>query len=410
MSTECIGSEGGKKVFKNPSRNPVISERPDGKFLVDCGRYNGKQHRYVRDSRPKALALASQVRIERERDALQRKRLDKHIGEQAKALDLEGVKEYVRIREMCKGTGMTPLQACEAGIKFGNATHPVDVPKAVDDYLAARKAETNPALSVRTIKYLVHDLGSFKREFGGMKLHEVDSAQVKRFVRQSGGYYMQRPLRNAVWGFYTWAIDLGYATVNPAMQVKLGKKPEHGEPEILSIADIEKLLDTAQSPEFRRMLPNLVLRLFCGMRPDAEASHAKWSDVKLDRKFVETWSTKTHKTRYITLYAPALAFLGSCDRGDTDKIYWSKWAWAKLRKKAGVIVPQDSLRHSFASYWIGNYHNAHKLAVLMGHTGVQTAAEFYRRSVTARDSKAFWNLRPRIEDRTPLQFPVVKSA
>jgi hypothetical protein len=69
VSTECSSVEVDKKVFKNPSRNPVVKELPDGRFLVDCGRYHGKQHRYKRNARGQALALANKVRVERECDA-----------------------------------------------------------------------------------------------------------------------------------------------------------------------------------------------------------------------------------------------------------------------------------------------------------------------------------------------------
>jgi len=65
-----------------------------------------------------------------------------------------------------------------------------------------------------------------------------------------------------------------------------------------------------------------------------------------------------------------------------------------LAKNAGVEIPRNALRHSFASYHLAKFGDAARLALDMGHTTTKLIFEHYREIVRPDDGERYFNIFP----------------
>ena len=161
---------------------------------------------------------------------------------------------------------------------------------------------------------------------------------------------------------------------------------------ILTLAEVEKVLDACQSVEERRVV---ALLAFAGIRPDAESgeiARLNWEAVGAKEIYIAPATSKTGSDRHISLTPRLRAELkGHPASGPVLPANWRR-AWKRIRKESGIAGEQDILRHSFASHYLAATDEA-KAKAAMGHTaGSSTLFRHYRRAVTQADGLAYFGL------------------
>jgi integrase len=163
---------------------------------------------------------------------------------------------------------------------------------------------------------------------------------------------------------------------------------------ILTLAEVEKVLDACQSVEERRVV---ALLAFAGIRPDAESgeiARLHWEAVGAKEIYIAPATSKTGSDRHIPLTPRLRAEIdGHPTEGPVLPANWRR-SWQRIRKAAGIAGEQDILRHSFASHYLAATDEARAKAA-MGHTaGSSTLFRHYRRAVTQADGLAYFGLKP----------------
>ena len=161
---------------------------------------------------------------------------------------------------------------------------------------------------------------------------------------------------------------------------------------ILTLAEVEKVLDACQSVEERRVV---ALLAFAGIRPDAESgeiARLDWEAVGAKDVYIAPSVSKTGSDRHIPLTPRLRAEIdGHPTEGPVLPAGWRR-AWQRIRKAAGIAGEQDILRHSFASHYLAATSEEQAKAA-MGHTaGSSTLFRHYRRAVTQADGLAYFGM------------------
>lgn len=199
---------------------------------------------------------------------------------------------------------------------------------------------------------------------------------------------MERALLEQSPALFRSTLDLRCSHISAV----IGYRERHrksGEIAILDAAGVTALLDACAAPNERRAV---ALLLFAGIRPnaeDGEISRLDWSAVGASEIYVSASVAKTKTDRHIPL-TPRLRreIRGHPKSGPVIPADWKR-TWARIRKAAGVTVP-DICRHTFASAFLAAFgEDAAKQA--MGHAqGSATLFRHYRRAVTEKEGKGFF--------------------
>ena len=150
------------------------------------------------------------------------------------------------------------------------------------------------------------------------------------------------------------------------------------------------------------MLFRLALAAFCGLRRSecVRISPEAILDEK-DEIFVSASIAKTGKQRFVPLPEAAKAWLALADYEPVPN--QSDWQYyegqhgnrlAKLAKQAGITLPRNALRHSFASYAAAKTHDIPRVSMWLGHSGTNMTEKHYREGVRAVEGEAWFNVLP----------------
>ncbi len=196
-------------------------------------------------------------------------------------------------------------------------------------------------------------------------------------------------------GVFAHSLQQGWCRSNPVAALRAPRLKE-AEIHPLSMAELTRLLRTAQEPEHRACMPALGLMLWAGVRP-AEVARLSWEDIdEAERVIVlRPQHSKTGGTRHITLHPVLSAWLKRADRVQKGALCPRCWAlrWKRLRLAAGLTPwRQDVLRHTFASYHIKQWHDFSRLQLEMGHRSADLLRTRYlsMRGITSAHAERFW--------------------
>ena len=249
-----------------------------------------------------------------------------------------------------------------------------------------------------------------------------DFQNIAMFSKENAQMYINisksKPqTKRALHAFWTYLCDSGYASVNAFNSVKI-KKVLKDKPAISIMspkATRENL--AAIRPEFK---PLYALMAFAGIRPEelivdkskkkSKEDWLKFSDIDFIKRriIVRASVSKTREERMITGLPNIWPFLEPIKKwraiypetikaqrksGEpgiiTKNIYQQ---WRNEKKRLPHPIPQDALRHSFASY---AYHvlGVEKAVEILGHD-YKVYKEFYKSIADAEDSRAYFEISP----------------
>ena len=126
-----------------------------------------------------------------------------------------------------------------------------------------------------------------------------------------------------------------------------------------------------------------------------------WSMVDLKAKEIHLPETvtKTGHDRTIKIEPVLAAYLEPLAKRSgplTDSTDMARrYALEKVEKAAGVSLPKNAARHSFATYHLLAFRHAGETAMQLGHGGSpELLHRHYKGIGTEAQAKAFWKIRP----------------
>jgi integrase len=277
-----------------------------------------------------------------------------------------------------------------------------------NEFLLEKREETH--LRPYYLKTLQNPLRATLATFGDRVMADVMEDELNGFFRnlkKLDGTPMAPYSKHAVYRYsrmlWTWAKMKKHITLNPFVDLKAPWLPALT-PRILTISEVERLLETASRPEHEAWLPYVVLGLFCGVRT-TELQRLTWSAIRDDWTLSITAAVaKKRRARNVPIPLNAQLMLNPfMDRtgpkgiGVNDPILniqrvalprhdartdgkvnlWKNWR--KLIHDAGLDPwDKNSMRHSYASYLYCITGEDSRLTIdRMGHSDVQVLFDHY---------------------------------
>lgn len=240
-------------------------------------------------------------------------------------------------------------------------------------------------------------LGRFCRDFGSRLVSDVTVNDLDAWlrdlqVRHQLAAESRNNFRRVVHTLFSFGLARGYCSANPALQTAKAK-PVSKPPEILTVQQMQSLLQRAPAS----LVPVFAIGAFAGLRP-AEIQRLDWTDIKLERGFIEVSASKakTARRRLVTILPNLKRWLESHRRVEGQLVPPNLRKLSEAaQKKAGIRDwPVNGLRHSFASYHLAHFQDAPALALQMGHTTTAMLFSHYREVVTPEDAERYWHIRP----------------
>lgn len=213
--------------------------------------------------------------------------------------------------------------------------------------------------------------------------------------------------------FFSWMIDCGYRTDNPALGVKAAKV-ERKLPQILSSKEVELLLEQPKCVDMKGYRDHAMLEVLyaTGIRV-SELIGLDVDNVFLAAGFIRCESRE--KTRIIPIYPTAQKALTDYLRDVRPKLAldgeealfvnmngtrMSRQGFWKLIKyygeKAGIqaeITPH-TLRHSFATHLLENGADIRAIQEMLGHADI-SSTQVYAKLVNRRLKDVYTRAHPR---------------
>jgi len=199
------------------------------------------------------------------------------------------------------------------------------------------------------------------------------------------------------------AVTMGWLSASPCSGIaRLVARPERPK----AILKPEQLSSLMAAADGRVMVPWVTLGAFAGLRP-VEVARLHREDIDWSRGtiFVRPQTAKqvrgaNTEGRFVTITGALRAWLEPIAAGKTGPVIPVK-SKAMLRHKgimekgAGVKIPADALRHSFATYRYALDGDATATARELGHASTDITFRHYaRRDVTRQDAEAWFGIRP----------------
>lgn len=225
-------------------------------------------------------------------------------------------------------------------------------------------------------------------DVGALPLRAMTTRQCREILQQAFGHSKSMYIkgRAMLHSIFAYGIKQEWCDANPVARIEVPQVQESPK-EPLSVADVKRLLQTAESPEHRDMKLSLHLMLYSGIRP-AEVSRLRAEDFCRREKVViiRPGKSKTGGGRVVPLRHTKNI------RPDEWQIptNWQK-RWQQLRRAAGFTrwVP-DVCRHTFASYHAAYFRNLPELQLEMGHRDLSLLRTRYMSPALRKEARLFW--------------------
>lgn len=225
--------------------------------------------------------------------------------------------------------------------------------------------------------------GAAEMPLRAMKMADCKRILTTAFGNSPSSFKKGRVILSSVFNF---GIRQEWADSNPVKRIEV---PTIKEKPItpLTSAEVERLKETAERPEFRDMHFPLCLLLYSGIRP-AEVSRLRDEDINWEERqiIVRPYASKTGGGRAVPLRGlSSLRGKGSCIPRN-----WKR-RWRALRRAAGFRhwVP-DVCRHTFATYHAAMFRNLPDLQLEMGHRDISLLRSRYMMPTGRKEAELFW--------------------
>lgn len=267
--------------------------------------------------------------------------------------------------------------------------------------------EIEKSLSTNTLKSYSSDLTHFCDY-----LKELDITDISQIKRQTINAYIRHIRKNkcssstinrksvSLKGWFSWLISSDLLTDDPTINLEQ-PKIERFLPKILSVKEIEILLDNTQTPQEKAIIE---LLYSSGLRV-SELINLKREDIDLTASYLKC-KGKGNKERLIPIgnqskYALNILF---SHRKDSENTYIflnhkgnkldRQEVW-RLIKRLSTSINKDisphTLRHSFATHLLENGADLRVVQELLGHSDISTT-QIYTHVSKKRLKEVYFNI------------------
>jgi integrase/recombinase XerD len=255
-------------------------------------------------------------------------------------------------------------------------------------------------LAANTIESYSHDLAryfDFLAENGIDDIGHTDTTTILSHLirlRQSGMEVRSRA-RHLVTlrGFYHFLVDEKILSHDPARLIDL-PKGILTLPDVLSVADVQKLLDAPdrKTPLGNRNAAMLEMLYAAGLRV-SELIHIGLHDVNLDMGFVRVFGkgskerivpigshAKTSVSDYLFNTRPLLLkgkpsatlFVARAGKPMTRQAFWKLIKQYRILAGISKTISPHTLRHSFATHLLEGGADLRSVQIMLGHVDIAT--------------------------------------
>jgi len=265
----------------------------------------------------------------------------------------------------------------------------------------------------RSLQDLKNRLEKFAVTFGSKSPGEVSSLDIESWLdREEWSPQSRQNFYRTLNTLFGYAYRKGLCPRNPMAGLS-EPKPEEKAPEILTVAQCEKLLAAALETEGELgMLGYIVLGLYCGIR-SAELEKLDWNDVDLEAGLVTVGPkiAKTRSIRNVPIAENAFQWLLQCSkRKGNIKPRGFRNRFDQVRACAGIEEwPVNAMRHSAGSYHYAMHEDAAKTAAFLGHAQDGVLFRHYRALTRKKDAEQFYSLLPENQKQETVITAIIKS-
>ena len=283
----------------------------------------------------------------------------------------------------------------------------------LEDARKGKGTRNGRPLRNRSLQDLKNRLEKFAVTFGSKSPGEVSSLDIESWLdRDEWTLQTKRNYYRTLNTLFGYACRKGLCPRNPMAGLS-EPKPEEKAPEILTVAQCEKLLATALETDGELgMLGYVVLGLYCGIR-SAELKQLEWSNVDLEAGLVTVSPAiaKARSIRNTTIPENAFEWLMQCGnrKGPIVPSGFRK-RFDQVRAAAGIEEwPVNAMRHSAGSYHYAMHEDAAKTAAFLGHAQDGVLFRHYRALTRKKDAEQFYSLLPENQKQETVITALIKS-
>jgi len=316
----------------------------------------------------------------------------KEIGTDALRLDVEESRQWRAFKaELGADVAISDVLACWR--KYGVKRERLPLDKAVEQYMAAKKAE---GIAASTLLHYQSPYGKLIQNFGDRPIDAISRNEINQYLSSiDGAGWTIRTHTVRVRSLFNWLKKNQLIADSPCEGLKPVKVIEE-EVKVLSVDDAKKLFEkNANEPP--ELLGRMALEAFAGLRYSS-AAKIEPSDISLEERGVSlpALKIKTRRRQYID-GLPENLWLW-IERSNpsawtmTERQYLD--AKSKAFVRADVPHPRNCLRHSFASYHVAANRDVSKTAVILCHSSPKMLWSHYKGRATEQDGKAYFQIKP----------------
>jgi integrase len=234
----------------------------------------------------------------------------------------------------------------------------------------------------------------FSQTFGQRVIATLTVSECDDWLRsQPVSGSSRNSYRRVLTTFFNYAMARNVCADNPMLKTEKARvidKPV----EVFTPQQMQRLLDSADA----EIVAALAIGAFAGLRR-AEISRLDWSEVQLERGFIEVTASKskTARRRLVTIQPTLKTWLEitTYRKGAVLPEDYEKKLKATRERAEIASWPANGLRHSFASYHLAKFQDAPALALQLGHTTTAMLFSHYREVVTPEAAEAYWQITPK---------------
>ena len=268
---------------------------------------------------------------------------------------------------------------------------------------------------------------------GERRIAEITGAEIKAWlVSLKLGARNTFNLFRVVSEIFRFAHDRRYVADNPLDELArvdrkeiIGRAAEMKEPAILTVDEASRLLASArETNDELRLLPAVVLGLFCGLRTE-ECKRIGWESVRLGETppllTVGAAIAKKRRIRHVPIPENAVAWLSLCKGREgnltgsdpEDDGFHRRFRKVLQHARFGREVKGNwasawevnAMRHSFGSYHYALHGNPLETSRLLGHKASdQVLFDHYRALTTKAQAVAYFAITPPAMAEKVIQF------
>lgn len=255
----------------------------------------------------------------------------------------------------------------------------------------------------RTAKYLNTARDSFfkpfRDHFKNCLVTEVTSENCEKYIydHKSWNATSRATHIRHLTALFNFAIERGYASLNPFDKVEHPKKPlSKAGDKVATVESVTNVLQYALDNDYKSECAALTLIFFCGVRGENEVAKLRWEQIKLeeDPPTVTIDDTKSGKRRTNEIPPNAAEWLKLVQSEGKITLPNYKDRIRYLRKVTKSGFKQNTARISFASYHVAMHKSGAETAFMLGHSNPSLLWNTYRAHVSHSDAKRYWQIIP----------------